>query len=590
MNGVAARIGMTRERVRAALGAGGGYFVLAATTIELTSNGRNHATVWPADALILALLLNAPRRLWPAIVMAGWIGNALANGAVRGWMAGIVLYGAINMAQTLFAALLLGRVARGANLLEDMRATGRFLLFAGCLAPALGAAAGAIASLLNYGEPLGPSFLRWFSSTALGLLIGTPFLQAVFDGTYRRAFAAGNGKRRLEMIALLAGHAALTALVFAQSRLPLLFLPYSSLLLLSFRLGRAGTFVGVALIALAGAIAAYCNVGPMALLHQGPFFESLFFQGYLGVILCTALPVAATVASRQEALRELAGHRTALQQMLRHSPDGILSFDETGICRWADGPLREFTGLQPHDFVGRTLAQVAEHTSMELLSLAQAARNPDDATPTCDFASRLTPDRTLEASIGVVMQGEERTGLVITLRDISVRASREAAISRMAETDDLTGAFNRKGFRSRLTDAVEARRMPVTLALIDVDHFKAINDTFGHSVGDRLLAGVAARLSASIRNGDVVGRLGGDEFAILFDCDVETARMVCERIAESLRRLPVLDETAFNLTVSISCGIAQLRPGMTRGEFYDMADVALYEVKRAGRDGVRAAA
>src|SRR5687768_16897359 len=78
--------------LRAVLAGAIGYFLLAATTVRLTSDGRNHATVWPADAVILALLLTSPRRRWPAIVLAGWLANLVANGVTRGWMPGLVLY------------------------------------------------------------------------------------------------------------------------------------------------------------------------------------------------------------------------------------------------------------------------------------------------------------------------------------------------------------------------------------------------------------------------------------------------------------------------------------------------------------------
>lgn len=107
------------------------YFTLAAATIMLTSDGRSHATVWPADAVILALLMMAPRKRWPAILATGWVANLLANAITRDWAAGIVLYGAINMAQTALAANLLVRgkdcAPEERDLLSDGKATVRFL-------------------------------------------------------------------------------------------------------------------------------------------------------------------------------------------------------------------------------------------------------------------------------------------------------------------------------------------------------------------------------------------------------------------------------------------------------------------------------
>jgi len=566
-----------------------GYFALAGTTIALTSNGRNHATVWPADALILALLLGAPRKHWPTLLAAGWIANLLANLVTRGWSLGIPLYGAINMAQVSCAAFLITRRSAQRRLLQDPKSAVEFLLFAGLVAPSLGALLGSLVSLGNYGEPFVPSYLRWFASNALGLLIGTPFLQALLDGSYRRCIADLDRRARIQAGSLMVLHLGVVLLVFGQSRLPMLFLPLTSLLVLAFRLGRLGTFAGVIAVAVGGAAAAYLGVGPMTIMHRGPFFEAIYFQVYTAIVLCTTLPVAATVFSRAEALKALAEHRQALQLILEHTPDAILSFDRAGICSWATGPLEDFTGMPPHAFVGLDIDEISERTSVELARLLKLADTEALVAPTHELVPRLKPERTLEALLGLVRQGGRATGAVITLRDISARKLREKAISMMAETDDLTRVLNRKGFRTRLNAAIEHQVRPLTMALIDVDQFKSINDTFGHPVGDRVLEAVAQRLDSGCRSSDCVGRLGGDEFAILFHCDVQTARSACERIAESLRRSPILDDGNLRLMASISCGLAELTVGMNRSDFFDAADAALYEVKRSGRDGVWAA-
>lgn len=576
--------------LRAALAGALGYFILAATTIRLTSDGRNHATVWPADAVILALLLISPMRRWPLIVMAGWMGNLVANGVTRGWMPGLVLYGAINMAQTVLAAVLLRKQDSGTDLLADTRSVGRFLLIAGLLAPMLGATAGSLVSMLNYGQAFGPSFLRWLASNGLGLVVVTPFLKAVLDGSYMRWFREQTRAERLEAFALIAGHTLLTACVVGQSALPLLFLPISSLLLLSFRLGRLGTKAGVIMVALVGAIAAYNAVGPMALIDQGPVFESVFFQIYLAGILCTALPVAATVSARTRALTRLAEREGALNLMMRHSPDGILSFDSEGLCRWADGRLEDYLGLKPEDVLGSSFSAIALRTSEALANLVETSEAGDDAPLTTEFSPKLRSQITLEASLGVLRRDGSRIGTVITLRDVSVRKAREAAISRMAEIDYLTGALNRKGFSARFRAALSDTTRRTSLALIDVDHFKSINDRFGHRIGDHVLQAVVSRLNAGARDVDFVARLGGDEFAILFDGDLGTAMATCERLAESFRLVPVVQEGTVPLMASISCGVAELRPGMSGGQLFDTADAELYRVKRAGRNGVRAAA
>ncbi|WP_067732273.1 sensor domain-containing diguanylate cyclase [Novosphingobium naphthalenivorans] len=579
--------------LKAALTGAIGYFLIAATTIRLTSDGRNHATVWPADAIILALLLASPRRRWPVIILAGWAGNLAANGVTRGWMAGLLLYGAINMAQTAIAAVLLQRSNSGDELLADTRSSLHFLFSAGILAPALGAFLGSLASLINYGEPFGPSFVRWFASNALGLLIVTPVLKSLLDGGYLRCYTQRSWLGRFEAIGLHATHIALTAAVFSQNTMALLYLPICSLLLLSFRLGRLGTQAGVIMVALIGGVATYRGLGPVNLMDQSSDFDAIFFQVYLGILLCTALPVAATVSANTEALTRLAEREKALHLIMSNSPDGIISFDLAGICRWADGRLEDYLGVKPRDLLGASLPEIAERTGMlcPILSgpiLPGTAEGHEQAT--AEFTPKLRPDITLEASTGLVKRDGIRLGTIVTLRDISARKAKEVAISKMAETDDLTGALNRKGFRQRLDEAVKDATRQVSLALIDVDHFKSINDTFGHTVGDKVLQEVVTRIKASTRNTDIVGRLGGDEFAILFDGDMKIARSACERLTASFQYMPVFEQSNVSLHASISCGIAELHPNMSRGQFFDAADIALYDAKHQGRGCVRAAA
>ena len=586
-----------RDRAQWALVGAVAYFLIATTTIAYTTNGRTHASVWPADAVILALLLSRPRRDWTALLLAGWAANLLANGVARGWTGGLVFYGAINMGQTLMAAWIMNKSRLGDDILANGRTTVRFLFGAGLLAPALGAAAGSLASALTYGLAITPSFLSWYGSTALGAVIFTPFFKAIFDGSYVRAIELQSLAGQRRGLALYALHALTTAVVFAQTGLPILFLPFSTLLILSFGQGRLATLAGVILVEAIGTIASVHMAGPMALTHQGPMFQTLFFQFYLAVMMCTALPVAAIVASRAEARTLLAEREGFLRLIMTHSPDAILGFDGAGICRWADGPVRDYLGLASQDLVGVPLATLAARAGVDLDQILHGPAGDDDALRTVEFRSPNQPQITLEASLRTAQhapdgQNAHAVGSVIILRDITLRKAREVAISRRIDTDDLTGVFSRAGFRQRFTRAIEAAAVTpgrvVTLALIDVDHFKAVNDTHGHSAGDAALVEIARRLLAGTRQDDVVGRMSGDEFAILFRCDLESAHAICERITRVVATEPIVVIGNVRVLTSISCGLAQLRPGMSREALFDSADLALYEAKRSGRNGVRA--
>lgn len=154
--------------------------------------------------------------------------------------------------------------------------------------------------------------------------------------------------------------------------------------------------------------------------------------------------------------------------------------------------------------------------------------------------------------------------------------------------DELTGAVNRRGFYSDLErEIARAQRSgrPLSVLTLDLDHFKQVNDTYGHAEGDAVLCGVAAVLVETLRRSDVVGRLGGDEFAVLLpEIGSALAERVAERAAEAVRSLTYGD----GKNVGLSMGIATLDPRTpcTLEALLARADSALYDAKRSGRNRV----
>ena len=168
----------------------------------------------------------------------------------------------------------------------------------------------------------------------------------------------------------------------------------------------------------------------------------------------------------------------------------------------------------------------------------------------------------------------------LTLQETRLRAE----LARAAETDPLTRLSNRRSFDPRLEAAVAAsggRRQPLSLVLIDIDHFKALNDEHGHVVGDQALVELAEVLRSESRDHDLVARLGGEEFAVaLPNADVEVARSFLERVAERLEILSASEP----YTLAVSAGVAMVAPGLDdAGALVSAADEALYAAKEAGR-------
>ena len=161
----------------------------------------------------------------------------------------------------------------------------------------------------------------------------------------------------------------------------------------------------------------------------------------------------------------------------------------------------------------------------------------------------------------------------------------------LSERDELTHLLNRRAFNARIELlAAQARRYehPITLAMIDVDHFKKVNDQYSHAIGDRVLQVIASILRSHLRDADLLARYGGEEFVIAFpETDPEQATMLADR----LRGLVVTHSwisVAPDLNVTLSIGLAELKSGITIPQAMRIADANLYEAKRSGRNRIAA--
>ncbi len=161
-----------------------------------------------------------------------------------------------------------------------------------------------------------------------------------------------------------------------------------------------------------------------------------------------------------------------------------------------------------------------------------------------------------------------------------------AQIKQLMNTDHLTGLANRRHFSElsgRARSLAERRGFPLSVIMIDIDHFKAINDRYGHHGGDRVLVAAAELLSRGTRNEDIVARWGGEEFLVMLqDADAQWAVAFGERIRQSLSGMEV--ERLAGATITASFGVAQMHPGENLEALIIRADQAMYRAKRQGRN------
>lgn len=195
---------------------------------------------------------------------------------------------------------------------------------------------------------------------------------------------------------------------------------------------------------------------------------------------------------------------------------------------------------------------------------------------------------TLFNAIGLRLGKEEV--FFVTFIDITERKEMEMALEKAATTDYLTGTLNRRAFTERANaERYRANRNqhPVCVLMIDIDHFKVINDTYGHDVGDDALKELVSLIYGNLREYDAFGRLGGEEFALLLpETPLDGASILSERIRHSVEENEMILNDGRGLKMTISGGLASWDAGQSLDEVLKSCDEALYEAKHSGRNRI----
>ncbi len=338
---------------------------------------------------------------------------------------------------------------------------------------------------------------------------------------------------------------------------------------------------------------------PSASLSRHPAFLG-FFAGGLALLAGLSGYLAFIQNSRLQLRQSVFDNERKLREIAQTLAEGVYVLDERGLITYINPEAKRLLGWAPQDsLLGQNAHTLFHHKRPDGspmqenecpiicgIQSGQAYRSEEEAYWRKD--GTLMPAR---VSASPILRDGRVVGSVVAFQDTTARKRAQEEIRRLAYYDTLTGLPNRRLLMDRVGHAlVQARRYgrPLALMFLDLDHFKEINDTLGHDVGDALLKEVAGRLGAAVRSGDTVARQGGDEFVILLSeiNAVEDAIQVADKLLAGLRDPVTLPGHVLQVSGSIGIAIYAAQ-GDARPDAQDLmkkADMAMYAAKQAGRN------
>lgn len=291
----------------------------------------------------------------------------------------------------------------------------------------------------------------------------------------------------------------------------------------------------------------------------------------------------------REARSSVGRAQARVEELLRHVDDLLLLLDGDGVCTWVSASCQQ-VGIRPDRLVGiRPLDLLVDEDGERVRELLRGWRRADGAEPaTIPEVQLVTPlgIRWVAGTLRDLRHVPGVEGDLLTLRDVTERRHSQATNRRQATSDPLTGLANRTALRARLRDAVATHEAGfLGVLLLDLDHFKLVNDSRGHAAGDDLLQQAGGRLARVAGDGATVARFGGDEFVVLLQgTDAQEVLDAAELCRRALTSTFFLDGDVEELTCSLGlrlwCGMEPVDSSVLLRD----ADTALFVAKERGRD------
>lgn len=347
--------------------------------------------------------------------------------------------------------------------------------------------------------------------------------------------------------------------------------------------------------------AAVCTLGILYTVLNGHRVDRVVLLTGGTVVLALVVRQGIMLLDNITLTQELAQKENHFRSLVQGSSDVIMIAAPNGILRYVSPAAAGVYGRPAEDLVGTELANLIHPEDLGCVVhevrrfLAASPLDEPTTRIECRFRSGEGGWLNVESTVN-----RHQGGLIFNSRDVTERVRLQAQLQHNAEHDPLTDLPNRALFTKRVQQALSGRRASdrgaalrgTAVLFIDLDGFKAVNDTIGHQAGDELLVQAARRLQDAVRHGDTASRLGGDEFAALIVGDGTRDRSARERhILELADRLRITLSQPYlidgnDVRVAASIGVAFAEPGLGAGELLRNADLAMYRAKAAGKGRV----
>ncbi|MBT2451679.1 EAL domain-containing protein [Streptomyces sp. ISL-43] len=342
--------------------------------------------------------------------------------------------------------------------------------------------------------------------------------------------------------------------------------------------------------------AAVCTLGILYNVVDGRKVDRVVVFTGCTVVLALVIRQGIMLLDNIALTQELAQKENHFRSLVQGSSDVIMIAAPTGTLRYVSPAAAGVYGREAEELVGTELATLIHPDDLGRVihEVRRFLAAPPTEEPTtrieCRFKSGGGEWLNVESTVN-----RHQGGLILNSRDVTERVRLQAQLQHSAEHDPLTDLPNRALFTRRVRQALTGRRAgdhSTAVLFIDLDGFKAVNDTIGHQAGDELLIEAARRLQDSVRAGDTAARLGGDEFAALILGDGSRDRGAREyQVHEIADRLRTTLAQPYRIAgsevrVAASIGVAFADPGITPSDLMRNADLAMYRAKAGGKDRV----